>query len=207
MPIITAIKPQKNKKRVNIYLDGKYSFGLDIENLFKFKLKVEQELSNKEVSKIVKKAEFNKTYEKLLKFSTLRPRSKKEIERWLKKHKIHETLHDNLFNRLKKLKLINEEQFAKWWVDQRMEFKPRGKYALRSELLTKGVDRKIIDNVLNQVDLNETKIAKELLIKKKYRWDKLAKLEKRKKMSQFLARKGISWESIKEAIDDILENQ
>jgi len=40
MPVITSIKAQKNQKRVNIYLDGKFSFGLDLENFMKLQLKV-----------------------------------------------------------------------------------------------------------------------------------------------------------------------
>jgi len=61
MPVITQIKSQKNKKRVNVYLDGKYGFGIDLENFMKMGLKVEQELSEKEISEILKKAEFQKT--------------------------------------------------------------------------------------------------------------------------------------------------
>jgi regulatory protein len=79
MPQVSDIKPQKNKKRVNIYLDGKFAFGIDLDNLVKLDLKVEQELSDEEVADIIKKAEFQKTLDKLLRFATLRPRSEKEI--------------------------------------------------------------------------------------------------------------------------------
>jgi len=207
VPTITAIKPQKNKKRVNIYLDNKYGFGLDLENLIKLKLKVEQSLTDQEVKKIIKEAEFAKIYEKMLRFATLRPRSEKEINNWLIKHKVHLSVHKDLFNKLKKLKLLSDEHFCEWWVDQRLTFKPRGKFALRSELLTKGVDRKIIDQVLDGIDINETKIAKSLLSKKMYKWNRLNKIQRKKKMSLFLARKGLSWDNIRKAIDDILENE
>ena len=46
MPIITAIKSQKKKERVNVYLDDKFGFGIDLENFIKLGLKVEQELTN-----------------------------------------------------------------------------------------------------------------------------------------------------------------
>src|SRR3972149_10018566 len=99
MPLITAIKPQKNNKRLNIYLDGKFGFGIDLENFVKLKLKVEQELEDKQIEEIVKKAEFQKTFEKILRFVTLRPRSEKEISNWLRRKKIHESLHKDLFIR------------------------------------------------------------------------------------------------------------
>src|SRR3990170_1732991 len=122
MSIITSIKPQKNKKRINIYLDDKFGFGLDLENFVKLGLKVEQELSEEEIVKIVKKAEFQKVYDKILRFGSLRLRSEKEYRSWLKKHKVHKSLHEELFNRLARLDFLNDKKFASWWADQRIQF-------------------------------------------------------------------------------------
>ena len=207
MPIITSIKPQKNKKRVNIYLDDKFGFGLDLENFVKLDLKVEQELTDEQVGKIVKEAEFQKVYDKLLRFSTLRPRSEKELKGWLKKYKVHLSLHNDLFNRLKHLDLLNDNKFAQWWVEQRMEFSPRGKRALIAELRQKGINRDLIIQLVNESISQgyEEKTARKLLQKKKYKWERLQKLEAKKKMSEFLARKGFGWEVIKNAIDDIFK--
>ena len=201
MPIITAIKPQKNKKRVNIHLDGKFGFGIDLENFVKLGLKVEQELPEREVEEIIKKAEFQKTYDKLVRFTTLRPRSEKEVNDWLRKYKVHKSIHKELFIRLKRLDLLDDRKFAQWWVEQRITFRPRGKRALSFELRQKGIDRDLINQILSEVKIDEQKIACQLLKKKKYKWEKLGKLKARKKMSEFLARKGFSWAVIKESID------
>ena len=207
MPIITSIKPQKNKKRVNVYLDNKFGFGLDLETFVKLDLKVEQELTDEQVGKIVKEAEFQKVYDKLLRFSTLRPRSEKELKDWLKKHKVHLSIHENLYSRLKRLDLLNDNKFAQWWVEQRMEFSPRGKRALIAELRQKGINRDLIIQLVNESVSQgyEEKTARKLLQKKKYKWERLQKLEAKKKMSDFLARKGFGWEVIKNAIDDIFK--
>ena len=201
MPTISSIKPQRNGKRLNIYLDGKFGFGLDLENFVTLGLRVERELSDKEVEEIVKKAEFQKTLDKLLRFATLRPRSEKEIRDWLKRKKIYESLHKELFNRLNRLDLIDDEKFAQWWVEQRMAFKPRGKRVLGQELRQKGVDKEIIEETLSGIKLDETKVAGELLKKKAYRWEKLPRLEARRKMAQFLGRKGFAWETIEKIIE------
>ena len=200
MPTITSIKPQKSKKRVNIYLDDKFGFGLDLENFMKFRLKVEQELSNQEIEIILKKAEFQKALDKLLRFATLRPRSEKEFRNWLKKHRVHESLHKELFNRLKRLELLDDIRFAKWWIGQRQTFRPKSLRILNNELRIKGIDRNIIEDVISEVNIDEVKIANELLRKKKYRWEKLPKLEARKKMSEFLGRKGFNWDTINKVI-------
>lgn len=205
MPIITKIKPQKNKKRVNIYLDGKFAFGLDLENIMKLGLKEDQELTKTEVKKIVEEAEFKKVYDKILKFATLRPRSEKEFKDWLRKHGVHKSLHKKLFNKLKRLDLLDDRKFTAWWIEQRKEFKPRGKKALYSELMKKGVDKKIIDEAISDAKIDETKMAKELIEKKKYKWKKLVGFEKRKKMSSYLARKGFSWGIIREVVNEELD--
>ena len=200
MPIITAIKPQRNKKRLNIYLDSKFGFGIDLDNFVKLGLKVEQELTDDEVGKIVKKAEFQKTLDKLLKFVTLRPRSEKEVKDWLKRKKIHESLYKLLFDRLNRLELVGDKEFATWWVKQRQQFRPRGKRALQAELRMKGIDKEVISSVLSDTAVDEAKIAKELLAKKEYKWRLLPKRDARLKMSQFLARKGFDWGIIEKVL-------
>jgi regulatory protein len=200
VPIITDLRPQRNKKRINVYLDGRFSFGIDLENLVRLNLKTGEEYSEKEIKEIIKRAEFQKTYDKIVRYSTLRPRSKREVETWLKKYKVHESMHDELFSKLKRLELLNDTEFAKWWVEQRTAFRPRGKRALIAELRQKGIDRYVIDDVLSMADIDEKKMAKELLEKRKYRWERLDKLEARKKKSDFLARKGFGWEIIKQLV-------
>lgn len=201
MPIITAIKPQRNKKRVNVHLDGRFGFGLDLENFLKLGLKVEQELADEEIEKIIKKAEFQKVYDKFVKFATLRPRSEKEINDWIRKHKVYKSLHQELFNRLKRLELLDDEKFARWWVEQRTAFRPKGKRALSAELQQKGIGRELINQILDEIEIDEGKMTRELLEKKRYKWEKLGKLEAKRKMSEFLARNGFGWAKIKEAID------
>lgn len=205
MPQISAIKPQKNKKRVNIYLDGKFGFGLDLETYVKMGLKVGRNYSSEEIARIVKEGEFQKTLNKLFRFVTLRPRSKKEVEDWFKKRKVHESIRKSLFNKLRHLDLIGDEKFAEWWVEQRMSFRPRGKRMLESELLSKGVEREIIKKVLNNIDIDEVEIARKLLEEKGYRWKKLDESKAREKMSSFLARKGFEWGIIKGVINDFFD--
>ncbi len=203
--IITSIKPQKNKKRVNIYLDSKFGFGIDLDNFVLERLKVNQELSNERVLEVVKKAEFQKTLDKLLMFATLRPRSKKEVELWLSRKKIHESLHEELFNRLNDLKLINDESFALWWVEQRNSFRPKSKTVLRLELRNKGIDKELIDKALDEINVDETAVAQGLLEKRMYKWTNLPKYEAKQKMGQYLASKGFTWELIVKVVSKVVK--
>lgn len=207
MPVITSIKPQRNGKRVNIHLDDKFGFGIDLENFVALGLKTGQEYTDKEIEKIIKKAEFQKTLDKLLKFATLRPRSEKEIKDYFRRKKVHESLHQELFDRLKKLELVDDEKFAGWWVEQRQAFRPKPKRIMNYELRMKGIKQEIINEVLGEEIIDEAKMAKELLVKKAYKWKNIPSHEAHQKMSQYLARKGFSWETIEKVIKLPLDEQ
>ena len=201
MSVITAIKPQKNQKRVNVYLDEKFGFGIDLENFIKLKLKIEQELADDEVAGIVKKAEFQKTLDKLLRFATLRPRSEKEVKDWFRRRKVHESLHKDLFDRLNRLELVDDKKFAAWWVEQRQTFKPKSLRILNNELRIKGIKKETIEEVLGSIKVDEEKIARELLAKRSYRWKALPARDAKQKAYEYLSRKGFGWEIIKKTVD------
>lgn len=196
MPIITSIKQQKNKDRVNVYLDDKFGFGIDLTNFVLLHLKVDQELTDSEVEEIVKKAEFQKTLDKLLRFATVRPRSEKEIRDYLKRKKTHISIYEQLLEKLKHFELLDDRKFAEWWVEQRNSFKPKPKRILKIELTQKGIVREIIDEVLGETKVDEEKMARDLIERKAYKWKNLEPKIKKQKMMQYLAGKGFNWEII-----------
>lgn len=207
MPIVTSLKPQRDGKRVNVSLDGKFAFGIDLDNLVRFGIKIEKEFSKEEIDKIIFEAEFQKTFGKILNFATLRPRSEKEVFDWLKRKKVTESIHERLFNRLNRLDLIDDEKFSRWWIEQRSAFKPRGKRALEAELRQKGIDKNIINSTLAESEIDESLSAKKLLIKNQYKWKKDDPKKQKEKAFAFLARKGFGYDTIKNVIQYALENQ
>lgn len=200
MPVITAFRSQKNNNRVNIYLDNEFGFGIDLENFVILGLKVNQEYTEKQIAEIVKKAEFQKTLDKLLRFATLRPRSEKEVKDYFKRKRIHESIHKELFNRLNRLELVDDEKFAQWWVEQRQSFKPRSKRILNNELRIKGIKKEIIKEVLQNTEIDELSLAKKELEKKEYKWKGIDSQKARQKMAEFLLRKGFNWEVVEKVI-------
>jgi regulatory protein len=200
MPIITSIKAQKNQKRVNINLDGVFGFGLDLENFMRLQLKVNQDLTQSEVNEIIKKGELQKNFEKTLRFAMTRPRSLKEIKDYFRRKQVDTSLHQNIIDKLIKLELLDDNKFAEWWVRQRLEFKHKSKKDITFELRQKGIDSNIIKNVLDDSEIDEVKIAKELIAKKLYKWQKYDENIRRQKISQYLAGKGFSWDVIKSLV-------
>jgi regulatory protein len=201
MSIITSIKQQKDKNRVNIYLDGKFGFGIDLENFVKLNLRVEQELTAKEIEEIKAKANYQKSLNRLIAFASRRPRSMREIETWFKRKEVPVEFHERLINKLESFEMAGDERFARFWVESRSTFRPKSKRVINQELRIKGISKEIIDKVLSENVIDEEKIAKELVAKKMYKWEKLQGVQKRKKISEFLARQGFGWDIIKKLID------
>ena len=68
----------KNENRVNIFVNKKYSFSLDVTQLVDLKLKVGAKISEEELAEYKKLSEFGKLYQRTLEWVLVRPRSEKE---------------------------------------------------------------------------------------------------------------------------------
>lgn len=202
MPQITRISPQKNKKRVNVYLDGKYSFALEIETFVKSGIKVETELTESEIASLIEQSQYRTNLEYLYIYANLRPRSEKEIRDWLRRKEVHESIHSKLIAKLKKYDLYDDKKFAVWWVGQRLQFRSKSKRELEQELRMKGVSREIANEVLSDFEISDVNAAKKLLDKNAYKWQKFGEKDRKRKQTEYLARKGFSYDDIKTAIDD-----
>jgi regulatory protein len=202
MPTITRIAQQKDKNRVNIYLDGKFGFGIDLDNFVILKLKIGQELNDVELQEILKAGEFQKTLDKVLRWATVRPRSIKEVKDYFKIKKVPESLWDDLIAKLIDFGLLNDEEFAKWWVESRQEFSPKSKRVLIQELKLKGITSDIISKVLESTDLDEETTAKNFLKKRELHWKAIPKETRQQKMLIFLVGKGFSFDLAQKAVKE-----
>lgn len=210
MPQITAIKLQKRKKdRFNIFLDGVFAFSLTAQALAKAGLHENQEISSKKVTTLVRESELQTVFEKVLKFLSYRPRSEFEIEEYLLKKGVGEKTRKMVLGKLKGLDLLDDLAFARWWVEQRSTFSPRGIKAVRFELRRKGIDKELIERVLAELRSSSTDLllAERLVKKKLSRLKNLPQLEQKKKLYFALAQKGFSYEIIKKAVAKFVEKE
>jgi regulatory protein len=94
--------------------------------------------------------------------------------------------------RLKRSGLLDDQQFAETWVDNRSEFRPRSRRALAFELKQKGVPEETIDAAVEGLD--EEQMAYLAAQKKANKYYSLEWPEFKQKMYAFLARRGFSYE-------------
>lgn len=214
MPQVTAIEPQKKKSdRFNIFVDNKFAFALDEINLADSNLKVGQNLKDQEIKNLAEKNKAGKLLDAVLKFLSYRPRSVKETEDYLAKKiaksesiKFKEAQESpqikNIVRKLKKYKYLDDYEFAKWLVKSRIRSNTRGIALIKMELKQKGIDRDIIEN-LRAESIDESKLARLALAKRIAKWQKLPQLELKKKVYQYLASRGFTYETIKEAFANL----
>jgi regulatory protein len=136
-------------------------------------------------------------YEAAVRYLAGRPHTVAEIHRHLRSKKFDAETIDHAIDRLRAQRYVDDEAFARWWVEQREKFKPRGHRALRSELAQKGVARDVVDLVLGErapdADVEQ---AQRALSRPLTRWADMPDAEKRRKIHAFLAGRGFDYDTI-----------
>lgn len=199
MGIITAIERQKrDSQRVNVYLDHCFAFGLAAE--VAHGLRLGQELSVEEQAQLSSQELFWQAKERAIHFLSFRPRSVDEVVRHLTAKGYDEVLTGRIIDHLKQVQLVDDEAFARYWVEQRESFKPRSQIALRYELQKKGVSRPVIDEVVQQVDEETT--AQVLARQRSGRLAHLPYPEFRQKLGRYLQQRGFSYAIIEQVTQE-----
>ena len=149
-------------------------------------------------------SDFEKWVNRALKLLSFRPRSKKEILDWLERKKILPTLQKQILGKLEELNFLNDEEFVKWWIEQRTIFRPMGRRRIEMELKQKGISGELVESIKYQVSSkDEIEFARKAAEKKIRLWQNLPPDKFRQKLTGFLARRGFSWETIKDVIKEI----
>jgi len=190
MKKITALSVQKkNPNRVNVYLDGEFAFGL--ARIAAAWLKIGDLLSAEKIETLQSEDAREKAYQQALLFLSYRARSEREIRQNLRKHEVPDAVIESTLERLRGVNLANDAEFAQAWVENRSAFRPRSKRALTAELRQKGLSEDSIQASVRDID--ETSLAYQAARKRLERLKNLEWVEFRKKLSEFLARRGFSY--------------
>ncbi len=199
---ITALRFQKrNKDRVSVYVDDQFAFGLAaIEAV---RLRVGQTLSDDDVARLQVRDEVERAYERALNFLSYRPRSEAEVRRNLRKKDVEDEVVEVVIERLTRAGLVDDGEFARYWVENRLQFKPRGARALHHELRQKGVADSIITDAL--LDLDEEVAARQVAEAGARRLAHLEARDFRRKLGAYMARRGFSYAVIQPLVEEMLE--
>jgi len=210
---ITAISAQvKNKDRVNIMVDGAYRFSLDIFQVGELGIRVGKDYTDEELTELEVESQFGKLYGRALEYTMMRPHSAKEVRDYLwrktrtmrvripdtndykEKPGVSQELTGRVYDRLVEKGYIDDEKFARFWVENRNLTKGSSKRKLVAELRTKGIDTVIINQYLEESERSDESELAKIIAKKRPRYPD------EQKFIQYLARQGFSYEDIKRGL-------
>lgn len=208
---ITSLRFQKgNQERVNVYLDGEYAFALPAVEAAK--LRKGQFLSDAEIQALQSVDLAAKAFDRAVRFLGVRPRSEWEVRQNLQRYRprggqpLTQAQIDGVIERLQNREYLDDQEFARYWVEQRNQFKPMSPQALRYELRRKGVAAQIVDSIIEQ-ETDPGAAALEAARSRAYRWYTLDETEFRKKMAAHLQRRGFGWDIVRNVIDQVWQER
>ncbi len=137
-------------------------------------------------------------YDAAVRYLGPRPRSVLEVRRHLAKKRHDEKAIASAIERLREQGFMDDRAFARYWLEQRARFRPRGELGLMSELRAKGVDRAIVDEVLSESERDEVATARAALEPRLPRWRDLDGRDRKLKAQAFLRQRGFGYETIAE---------
>ncbi len=216
---ITGLSAQKKSKGVNVSIDGEYAFSIKHSNTITEKgLYKDKQIDEQEIIDILITDVGNIFKERTIVLISKRLRSEFEIKRYLSKglakyfskysHYFGENsdnyknkLIEEVIDYLKNKNYIDDNKFAKFWIENRIISNKRSLNSIRSELFQKGVQNDIINKLIDNIDSQvELETCKKIAEKKWQKINEPDEFKKKQKLFTYLSSKGFSWDTIQESI-------
>lgn len=195
---ITAITPQiKDKRRCNVYVDGRFCCGLTLEATVKNRLKVGQIITPERLAEIQLDSEKNTAFDKALTHLSATQKTEKQVRTFLEGKGYLPAVVDYVIDKLRSYNFLNDGQYAEAYVE--CIGKRKGSKLIRLELMKKGVSEDAIDTALEGLSpQQETDSATAIL--EKYMRGKTCDKTTLQKAYRYLMGKGYDYEVIKSAL-------
>ncbi|MDZ7665310.1 MAG: regulatory protein RecX [Desulfotignum sp.] len=145
--------------------------------------------------------EEERLFQAALRYLAVRPRSVREMTQYLAKKKPDKAVINRIIDRLNRYKYLDDEVFARIFIDNRKRHTPKSRFALTHELKQKGISTRIISDLLN--DYDDVQMACLALEKKIRQWHHLDQATRRKKAVNFLRYRGFGYEAVQSAWEQV----
>ncbi len=205
--IITDIQIQKkDTKRRSIYINGVFAFGLTDVDVLYYKLDINKELPQEKYEAILYNTLYERAKSIALNYLSRRMRSEKEVYKKLVEKEINDEIIEKTIDFLKKYNYINDETFVKHYIKDKLNLKGHGKKKIIYDLKDLGIDINIIEKFFEENETfeeDEVATAMKMATKKAKNLD-LNDFKQRKKLNDYLLRRGFSYNIIKSCIEQLI---
>jgi regulatory protein len=197
---IVALRMQRGGRKVTVEMLGAESFPLSLS--LAAGLHPGQALESEEIGRLIARDRLESLYRRCLALIARRPRSRTELERYLRARKAGEAEARDVLERLAERGLVDDRDFARQWVDNRQAFRPRSRRALRMELRKLGVAEPDAREALESVREDDAALAaarkKAARLYESVRGNPKPRLTFENKMTAFLASRGFDFDLSRE---------
>lgn len=195
---ITAITPQiKDKRRCNVYIDGRFCCGLTLEATVRNRLKVGQIVTPERLAEIQLESEKNTAFDKALTHISATQKTEKQVRTFLESKGYLPAVVEYVVEKLRSYNFLNDGQYAESYVE--CAAKRKGSRLIRMELKNKGVSEEAIDTAIESLT-SEQEIGSASALLVKYMRGKTCDKETLQKAYRYLMGKGYDYEVIKSAL-------
>lgn len=198
MKVTKITKQAKTEGRYSIFIDDKFAFGLSELGLINSGIRVGQDLQESEIDKLKDQAEVDKAYNRALGLLARRPRSHWEMQDYLRRKSYDAGLVETVLGMLSERGFINDEDFARRWIENRRLLKPISKRKLSLELKQKRIEDSIIRSVLEDDETDELQVLRDLIDKKRTQ----SRYRDEAKLIRYLAGQGFTYGDIKQILSE-----
>jgi len=196
---VTALRIRKGqKKRVNMFLDGRFACSLEAEVVIKEGLQVGQELSASQIEALARSNQFYRCLNTAIHYLGYRPRSEFEVKERLQRHGFSDNTIEAVIAKLREQGLIDDMAFTQFWKENRDSFSPRSRWLTRLELRQKGVTDDIINQIIETIDDYDS--AYRAALSRARRLSRSDYQDFRRRLSEFLKRRGFDYGVINHTI-------
>lgn len=213
---ITKLTPGvKDPNRVNVFLDNHFAFSLDLAQVVDLDVKVGQKINNERLKTLQSASEFGKLYQRTLEWVLTRPHSVRETQDYLKRRKIkrkqlnrqrereerrplpelQDEMMQQVVERLLEKGYLNDQKFAKFFVENRYVRRGISQRRLRMELKRKGVDDEAAKIALETVPRPEDEEVLKVIKKKRKKYNDF-------QLIGYLVRQGFDFQRAKNAVEN-----
>ncbi len=201
---ITAISSQTNDpERVSVFIDGDFAMGLARDVADTANIHVGQDLTAADIANLLASEQLSRATSAALNYLAWRPRSEGEVRQRLRRSDTPSDVIDQVVQKLRDWRYIDDEDFARRWIENRAAHRPRGTRVLTQELRAKGIDPELASATVDEADIDEASDALELARK---RAGQLADLEpevRERRLTGFLARRGYGFDIIRSVLETL----
>ena len=206
---ITSLRVQeKNPNRVSVFLDGAFAFGVYGDLVLEYGLVKGRRLSDDEVAQIQAADAVFVAKATAMHYLAHKARTEAEVRRKLQRSDLPEQAVEQAIQRLHALGYLDDDAYTREYVRSRFRTKGYGPQRLRADLRRRGVAPALIEAALAELLGADDRLtaAREQALQ---RWPRLARepdpRKRRKKLSDFLLRRGFTYDTVRQVVDEVAE--